>query len=212
MHLTFHRRVARFALALAAAATLASCVPTVQKTPTAPAAPPPPPTADASFERIARRYLDQAPAFRPVRATEIGDHRFDARLDDVSEGTRAARIALAESLLQELAGLDRSRLTRAHQVDAALLSHELEYEIWRLRELADWRWNPLLYTDIAGGSIYSLMARDFASLSQRVANAGARLAELPRLLAQVRETLDPARVPKIHAETAVLYGDRKSVV
>jgi uncharacterized protein (DUF885 family) len=33
-------------------------------------------------------------------------------------------------------------------------------------------------------------------------NVGARLNELPRFLAQVRESLDPARVPKIHAETA----------
>jgi uncharacterized protein (DUF885 family) len=195
-------RARSFPVSIAAVLLVGACTPGAQKAPTTPAAPPPP-TADESFERISRRYLDEAPGYRPVRATEIGDHRFDAKLDDVSDATRARRIALAESLLQDLAALDRTRLTRAHQVDAALLKHELEYEIWRLRELADWRWNPLLYTDIAGGSVYSLLSRDFAPLPQRVANAGTRLAELPRFLAQVRETLDPARVPKIHAETAV---------
>ena len=32
---------------------------------------------------------------------------------------------------------------------------------------------------------------------------GKRLEELPRFLSQVREVLEPARVPKVHAETAV---------
>src|SRR6185369_12628904 len=68
--------------------------------------------------------------------------------------------------------------------------------------LENWRWNPIIYTDLAGASIYSLLARDFAPLPDRLRNVAARLDELPRLLAQVRESLDPARVPKIHAETA----------
>ncbi|HKZ74127.1 MAG TPA: DUF885 domain-containing protein [Steroidobacteraceae bacterium] len=200
MHPPGHRRAFRSGLIVVAACATAACAPTP------PQAPPPAPaveTADSAFERIARRYLDEAPALRPVRATEIGDHRFDARLDDIGAAARDARVALAESLLAQLAALDAARLSRAHQVDAALLRHELQYEIWRLRELADWRWNPLLYTDLAGGSVYTLLARDFAPLPERLANAGARLQELPRFLAQVRETLEPARVPKIHAETAV---------
>jgi uncharacterized protein (DUF885 family) len=47
------------------------------------------------------------------------------------------------------------------------------------------------------------MARDFAPLPTRVRAVSARLSELPRLLAQVREALDPALVPRIHAETAI---------
>jgi hypothetical protein len=34
-------------------------------------------------------------------------------------------------------------------------------------------------------------------------NVGARLSELPRLLEQVRQALDPALLPHIHAQTAV---------
>jgi uncharacterized protein (DUF885 family) len=47
------------------------------------------------------------------------------------------------------------------------------------------------------------LARDFAPLPDRLRSVGARLAELPRFLAQVRESLVAARVPRIHAETAV---------
>lgn len=170
--------------------------------------PPAPPDAsasdgDAAFARIAQRYLDEALAFRPVRATEIGDHRFDARLDDVGRETRERRAAFARELLAALGTIDRQRLTRPAQVDAALLAHELSYEIWRLESLQEWRWNPLVYTDLAGSGIYSLLSRDFAPLAERLAHVGSRLDQLPRLLAQAREALEPALVPRIHAETAV---------
>jgi uncharacterized protein (DUF885 family) len=181
-----------------AAFALAACAPVPEQAPV-PAAPN---AADVAFETIARRYLDEMAALTPVRATELGDHRFDDRLDDVSASGREARVTLARALLQSIRGIDRSQLSRAHQVDAHMLTHRLEYQIWRVEELAEWRWDPLIYVGIAGDSIYSLMAREFAPAPDRLRNAGARLAELPRFLAQVRESLEPARVPRIHAETA----------
>lgn len=179
---------------------LSSCT---QAPPREPAAPATPSAADTAFDALSRRYLDELIAFSPVRATELGDHRFDAMLDDIGAEARARQVALARELLNELAAIDREHLSRARQVDASLLRHELEYLIWRVEHSEDWRWNPLMYTGLAGDSVYSLMARDFAPLPDRLRSVTARLNELPRLLAQVREVLQPARVPKIHAETAV---------
>ncbi len=171
----------------------------------APAPPPPaPPSADdMSFDQISNRYLQDMLALTPVTATSLGEHRYDAMLDDISAAGNERRVALARELLDQLRQLDRSKLSRAHQVDAQLLSNELEYLVWRTGQLQEWRWNPLLYTELAGNSVYLLMARDFAPLAQRLHNVTERLNGLPRLLAQVRETLDPARVPRIHAETAI---------
>jgi uncharacterized protein (DUF885 family) len=155
-----------------------------------------------AFEAISQRYLGEMMALTPVNATSLGDHRFDAELDDVSSTGYDQRVALARELLLQLQALDDAQLSRANRVDARLLTSELQYEIWRVEKLAEWRWNPLIYTDLAGNSVYLLMARDFAPLPERLRNVGARLAELPRFLAQVRESLIPARVPRIHAETA----------
>jgi hypothetical protein len=47
------------------------------------------------------------------------------------------------------------------------------------------------------------LARDFAPLPARFTSLAARLERLPQLLEQTRANLDPARVPAIHAETAV---------
>jgi uncharacterized protein (DUF885 family) len=163
----------------------------------------PPSAADVTFDEIAKRYLAEMLALTPVRATSLGDHRYDGQLDDVSAGGQGRRVGLAHQLLAQVETLDIPKLSRAHQVDTRLLKSALEYQVWSVEQLQEWRWNPLVYTELAGNSIYLLMARDFAPLPQRLHNVGARLSELPRLLAQVRESLDPALVPRIHAETAI---------
>lgn len=163
----------------------------------------PPSAADVSFDEISKRYLAQMLPLTPVQATALGEHRYDANLDDVGADGRAQRTGLARQLLAQLQNVDVAQLNRAHQVDFRLLRSELEYAIWSDEQLQEWRWNPLLYTELAGNSVYLLMARDFAPLPARLHSVGARLSELPRLLVQVRESLDPARVPRIHAETAV---------
>jgi uncharacterized protein (DUF885 family) len=161
-----------------------------------------PSAADVAFQDLSRRYFDEVLALQPVQATALGDHRYDDKLDDVSAAGRERRLTLERELLAAVRALDATQLSRAHQVDAQLLASRLEYDAWKITDLQDWRWNPTVYTDLAGGSIYSLMARDFAPLPQRLRNVRARLEELPRFLAQVRESLDTARVPKVHAETA----------
>jgi len=183
----------------AALAVLAGCA----APPPRPQAPQGPSAADLAFERVSARYLEEMIPLTPVLATELGDHRFDDLLDDIGPTARDERATLARSLLAQLASIDTHGLARANQVDLQLLKHRLQYTLWQLEKLEEWRWNPLLYTDLAGNGLYLLMARDFAPLPVRLASAAARLEDLPRLLAQVRETLDPERVPRIYAQTAI---------
>ncbi len=159
-------------------------------------------SADSRFEKLAADFLDRFPALAPVTATQLGDHRFDGELDEVSAEDREMTAAFYREFLGELEGIDREELSRANQVDAELLAHELRYGLFRLEELQEWAWNPVRYSQLAGGALYSLMARDFAPLAERLGNLTLRLEKLPRLFEQVRATLEPARVPKVHAETA----------
>ena len=105
-------------------------------------------------------------------------------------------------MLSALRALDAQQLSRAHQVDAHCSRASSSTTCGAIEELQDWKWNPLLYTGIAGDSVYSLLARDFAPLPDRLRNVRARLDHLPRFLDAGARALDPARVPKIHAETA----------
>ena len=121
----------------------------------------------------------------------------------MSAAGRARTLAWVKELLGQLQGIERSALSRANQVDAAMLENQLRYSIWSEEKFRDWSWDPLLYTQLAGQSIYGLLAREFAPLPDRLRSVTARLEQMPRLLEQTRANLVPERVPAIHAETAV---------
>jgi len=156
---------------------------------------------DASFAKIAADWLDQSMRLSPVSATWTGDHRFDHLLNDYTPAGRTASLSFAKSILTRLNALAPSTLSRANQVDRAMLVNALEAQIWTTETLEDWAWNPLLWQDAAGSALYTLMARDFAPLPQRLNNVTARLKLLPGFLANARENLVPARVPTPHAVT-----------
>lgn len=156
---------------------------------------------DVAFADLSRRWLDGMMALGPVYATSIGDHRYDGELDDLSAAGRASALAFSRQMLDELGRIDRQRLSRENQVDAALLENQLRYDIWSSEHLQSWAWDPLGYNNLAGGALYSLAARDFAPWPERLKNATARMERMPELFAQMRANLDPARVPAIHAQT-----------
>jgi uncharacterized protein (DUF885 family) len=158
-------------------------------------------SADTKFSDVTRRWLDGSMRLSPVNATQTGDHRFDSEIDDMSAAGRAKSLAFSKQMLGELDQIDDSKLTRDNQVDAAVLRNELRYEIWTAEQLQSWAWDPILYNQIAGSALYTLMARDFAPMPDRLRSATARMEKLPDLFAQMRAGLDPARVPLIHAQT-----------
>lgn len=172
-----------------------------------------PSRADRAFEALGRRWLDRSMRLSPISATTTGDHRFDHLIDDVSASGRAANLRFVRETLTSLEAIDASQLSRANQVDALILGNALRAQIWQTETWQTWAWNPLGYQSLAGGALYGLMAREFAPLPQRLESATARMERLPRLLAQARAELQPARVPAPHAETyAAQNRGLKSIV
>jgi len=157
--------------------------------------------ADAKFAELSKRWLDGWLALNPVNATQVGDHRFDDQLDQLDAPGRQRVVDFSKAMLGELDAIDIASLSRENQVDAAILRNQLQGDIWNLETYQSWAWDPQVYSGLAGGAIYNLMARDFAPMPQRLKSATARMEEIPALFAQMRANLDPKRVPLIHAQT-----------
>jgi uncharacterized protein (DUF885 family) len=157
---------------------------------------------DARFRAFGDRIVDEYLKLDPITATQIGEHRYDALMTDVSATGRAARRAFVERSLAELARFGTSRLSREHQVDAILLKDQFDYALFSDQRLQDWAWDPLTYAGSAGTALFSLTSREFAPLPDRLRSAIGRLEALPTFLKQARDSLVPARVPLIHAQTA----------
>ncbi|MET4618442.1 uncharacterized protein (DUF885 family) [Stenotrophomonas sp. 2619] len=192
-------------LALALIAALGGCqqadAPTAAPGTPAAAAPAGDAAVDAAFADLSKRALDTWMQLSPISATQIGDHRYDAEIDDLSAAGQQKMLTAYKGLVADLDRIDVSKLSRENQVDAAILRNQLQSEIWSAEVLQSSKWDPQIYNGVAGSAIYGLMAREFAPLPERLKSATARMEKLPQIFAQARENLDPARVPKIHAET-----------
>jgi len=201
------RRPATLLLAAAITVALAGCKPApapaadAGTTAATPAAAADTAQADARFADLSKRWLDGMLALSPVSATQIGDHRFDGEVDDMSSAGRAKSLDFSRKMLAELEAMDLKSLSRENQVDASLLRNQLRYDVWSIEQLQSWAWDPQGYNATAGGALYTLVARDFAPWPERLKNATLRMEKIPAIFAAARENLDPARVPQIHAQT-----------
>lgn len=157
--------------------------------------------SDDAFSTLATDWLKIYTRQRPSTATGLGEHAFDAELDDASEAGRQSAADEVRTVQTRLSAIERSSLSRDNQVDAVMLEEHLNGQLFSHDDLQDWRWDPLRYSEAAGSALYSLMARDFGPVQERLLSAKARLEKLPAFLNQTETTLIVERVPEVHART-----------
>ena len=142
------------------------------------------PSADEKFESLAKQYIEELLKMSPETATELGDHRYDDRLDDYSRAGREQRRALAQKYLKALNEISVNSLSPVNRVDYRILQNRLEFTLFQIDELREYEWNPLRYNP--GGAIYGLISRDFAPLKDRLRNLKERLKGVPAVVAPGR--------------------------
>ena len=96
---------------------------------------------------------------------------------------------------------DYKQLTGANQVDVRILRDNIDYEIFRLEELREAEWNPLVYNQSLANSLYLLVARDFDSAQNRIPNLRQRMDGIPNVIKQAQANLQ--HPPKVYTETAI---------
>jgi uncharacterized protein (DUF885 family) len=152
----------------------------------------------SEFVPLAERIIDELMAASPALASDVGDHRFDDRLPDLSSEGVGRRIGVLRDAAGALSGVDSDALDPAEQVDCEQLLALVERSLFSLTETRDYEWNPLAHNP--GGLLYDLIARPFAPAAQRLESLTARLRAVPDALATARAVLGDC--PRIHLETA----------
>ena len=157
---------------------------------------------DQKLESFFKTYLDEHFRLRPVEATKLGDHRFDAQLEDVSLQARESWLAHSRRTLRELPRqVNYSRLSRAGQIDFEMLKHQLETQIWLTKNTKPFEEDPRAYNDYINDSVYMLLTQSTLPRETNVANCIARMAQIPRVILTAKQTLK--HPPKPILETAI---------
>jgi len=157
------------------------------------------PDADAQFVGLVGRYLDRMLELNPEWATNLGDHRFDARVSDLTEDGFRAQVKFNEGILDSLALIDPRKLSQVNRIDYEILAEHAESVVFSLTEIQQYKWNPTWYNP--GDGLYNLLARDYAPLPQRLAAFKARLERVPATIAAAKANLE--NPPRVMTETAI---------
>jgi len=156
-------------------------------------------TPDQQFSKAAARYIEQYLQTHPEAATQLGDHRFDRRSNDLSAQGVAQDARLFHATLKALSQIPLATLSPAYSIDYRILQADLENSLLSIEVIKDYQWDPLGYNPANG--IYLLLARDFAPLPQRLDAVKARLDGVPGKLAAAKTNLK--NPPQIFTETAI---------
>ena len=157
---------------------------------------------DEKLQAFFKAYLEQNFRQQPMAATGLGDHRFDALLDDISPEARAGWKKLTQQTLKQLPKqVDYKKLSRAGQVDFEILRQELERDLWLTENFRPFEEDPRTYGRYINDSIYVLLTQSTLPAETNIANCLARMKEIPRVITTAKQTL--TRPPKTILETAI---------
>lgn len=157
---------------------------------------------DKRFESIAKAYIEDLLRLSPETATALGDHRYDARLSDYSLAGIKREREMTTKYLADLKRINARKLSPQNSVDYRILREQLESRLFAIDTLREHEWNPLNYN--VGNSIYSLVAREFAPLPERLASVKGRLASIPAVVAAAKANLK--NPPRVYTETAIIQN------
>lgn len=160
--------------------------------------------ATEDFHRICEEAINCLLAHDPVRATWLGDHRFDSALPDMSVSAMQSMAQSIDDLLTVLDAVDDLELETHDLVDLEIMRAQLMRVHFEITQVKSYQWNPMLWNP--GNALNLLLTRDFAPETERLENARSRALRIPEFLHSARETLE--NMPAIHVETAIaqLHG------
>jgi uncharacterized protein (DUF885 family) len=164
----------------------------------------PPPTAgsgDAAFTGLARQILDDHYARHPTAATDLGLHRFDAQLEDVSAAAVHAESQALQGFRDKLAAIDPATLTLDNQLDREQLRRAMDAGVLALDRIRHWAKDPDTYSGAVTNAAYVIMKRPYAPPAERLRALVARERKMPAALLEARKNLETP--PRIYTEIAI---------
>ncbi|MGH7642300.1 MAG: DUF885 domain-containing protein [Candidatus Dormibacteria bacterium] len=151
------------------------------------------------FCAIADAAVDDLLALDPEEATSLGDHRFDHRVADRSLAGAEAEVRRLRTHQRALEAVDPAQLDLESRVDHAVLTNQLELQIFRAEEVHPATWNPLVYNP--GDGLFPLLVQKTQPPETRLRGICGRLEAIPEMVElALRQIENP---PHIHVVTAL---------
>ncbi|MBN2409693.1 MAG: DUF885 domain-containing protein [Candidatus Aminicenantes bacterium] len=157
---------------------------------------------ETKFQKTMDNYLDAYWKFYPTAATMAGYHKYDDKLEDLSDKSIEKHHDNLDAFSQELvAKTDKTKLGADSQIEYDIMRNAIDLELMRHENLLPWQYNPIFYNQLFLNSLRSLLTVEFAPLDVRMKSAVERAKSLPDLIKKAKENLQTP--PEIYTQTAI---------
>jgi uncharacterized protein (DUF885 family) len=154
-----------------------------------------PAASDREFRAQVEQFVQAELRLYPERATRLGDHRFDNRVDNLSAQGITESIVHAKKWLALFGADESNSLSAANEADREWLIAHLDGELLWTEQVRSYERDPGMYLPTA--SVNGLIKRAYAPLDARMRFVTAReIAALGNLDA-ARSNLKPLLTPKV---------------
>src|SRR6266702_2677599 len=157
--------------------------------------------AQSAWVGVADAYLSEYLEMFPTRATQVGNHAFDSKLEDFSAEKLARWVEVNQA--------ERDRLTKLisapdlpfdDRLDAEALLAQVELEVHEQIILRRPQRDPLYWSEVIANAAVFLLVRDDLPLTERQQRVRARAGLLPALARQCSETFAGAKGDEVAPE------------
>src|SRR5208282_2234775 len=150
---------------------------------------------DPAFRTAVDEFIDSELRMFPERATSVGDHRFDNRIDDLSAAGIANEVRHATEWKAKFGAIDPKSLSAANEADREWLAAHCDGELLATEEIRYYERDPGMY--LPTSAVYALIKRNFAPLQSRMRSVTLRETAALTNFDDARENLRPDRTAQI---------------
>jgi uncharacterized protein (DUF885 family) len=150
---------------------------------------------ERAFKDTVKRFIEEELTLYPERATALGDHRFDARVDDDSAAGNARIVSHAHRWEKIFRAFDRNSLSPNSEADRDWLLANIDGELLRTENMRSYERDPGMY--LPTRAVNELIKRNFAPAEVRMRSVTAREKGALANFQAARANLRAEHVPQV---------------
>jgi uncharacterized protein (DUF885 family) len=154
-----------------------------------------------AFKDQVTQFVEAEMQLYPERATALGDHRFDDRVDDMSAQGIDAVIRHAKKWMALFGADDARNLSPADEADREWLISHADGELLWTEQVRSYQRDPETY--LPTSAVNALIKREFAPAEIRMRSVTAREVAALKNLEAAQRNLRPTLTPKVYVDIAL---------
>jgi uncharacterized protein (DUF885 family) len=127
--------------------------------------------------------------FKPDLATYVGLHQYDDNMPSATRKAHTAFVKVLKDYIKKFQEIPAEDLSPTRKIDQKVMGSVLKYHLFEEDKIRRWEKDPDV-TEIAGHTIFPLVAREYAPFDKRLESITARLAHYPHYIREFKSSLN----------------------